>query len=148
MKVEGEFEVAATLERVWDSIWDEGTLVHWIPGCKSARWEGAERVTGELSQSVAQLKADFTFDLRVVEQSPPHSIRLRGSGQGVAINSGVELEMALHLSAVDDGATRVVYRTEAAISGRLAKVGEFVLKLKAKEVQKLLARNVKAALEG
>ncbi len=148
MEVKGSFEVAAPIERVWDSFWVAEILPAWIPGCKRAAWEGSERITGELQQSVAQLKADFTFDLRVVELSAPRTIRLRGTGEGVTINSGVELEMAVELSAIDDATTRIEYATDARISGRLAKVGEFVLKLKAKEVQKLLARNVKTALEG
>ena len=96
---------------------------------------------------MAQLKADFNYELRVVEQERPRKIRLQGGGEGVAINSGVELEMELELTSTGADTTRVDYVTDARISGRLAKVGEFVLKIKAKEVQKELARNVQAALE-
>lgn len=98
--------------------------------------------------TVAQLRAASTFDLTVAGQSPRHSIRLRGTGQGTAINSGGVLEMELELSALENGATRVSYACDADIFGRPAKVGEFVLKLKAREVQKQLQRNVRGALEG
>ena len=147
MRIAGEFQIEAPIERVWQSFWNEETMRCWIPGCKTARWESSERIVGELQQSVAQLKAVFAFDLKVVENSPPHRIRLRGTGEGVAINSGVVLEMEVKLSEVDAAATHVAYVSQVEISGRLAKAGEVVLKIKAKEVQRLLAQNVKAVLE-
>ncbi len=44
--------------------------------------------------------------------------------------------------------TPVTYARESAITGALAKVGNFLLRLKTKELQKPLAADVKRALEG
>ncbi len=84
----------------------------------------------------------------MVESSPPHRIRLQGTGEGITIGSGVVLDMEMELTPLDEGATRAAYVSDAEISGRLAMVGEAVLKIKAREVQRVLEREVRAALEG
>ena len=147
MEIKGAFEIAAPIQRVWDSFWDGRTMRAWIPGCQAARWESDERLLATVEQSVAQLKAEFSFDLQVVEQDPPRRIRLQGRGEGVSSTSGVTVEMSLELSGQHARTTRVSYVTQAEIFGRLAKIGAFVIKIKAKEVQKQLARQVKDALE-
>ncbi len=120
----------------------------WLPGCRQARWEGEGRVIAEVSQSVAHLKADFRFDLEVAERTPPTRLVLRGTGEGLSISSGVTVEVEIDLEAAEGNATEVRYRSTVGLSGPLAKVGEAVLKLKARQVQKEMAANVKAALEG
>ena len=61
---------------------------------------------------------------------------------------GVVLDMELEPGALEDQAPRVSYACEATIPGRPAKIGEFVLNFRAREVRKQLERNVRAALEG
>lgn len=147
MKIDGEFQIAAHQQRVWDSFWDDATMRAWVPGCQKATWEGTQRVTAEVTQSVAHLKADFEFDLEVAGQDAPSMLRLQGTGEGKGIGTSVEVTVEIALATVDDGATRVSYESEVHITGRLAMVGEIVLKLKAKEVQGQMVRAVKMALE-
>ena len=147
MKIDGEFQIAAPQQRVWDSFWDDATMRAWVPGCHKATWEGTERVMAEVAQSVAQLKAEFAFDLAVAEQDAPRLLRLQGTGEGRGINSSVEVSVAIALAPLGDEATQVSYQSEVRITGRLAMVGEVVLKLKAKDVQGQMVRAAKEALE-
>lgn len=155
MLVKGEFRIEAPPQAVWDSFWDDGSMAAWLPGCRKAHWESETRVTAEVQQTVAQLKADFHFELEVVESAPPSRLLLRGVGQGVSINSGVTVEVEISLEpageaagAATGAATTVVrYRSELHLTGRLSVVGEVVLKLRARQVQKEMIKNVKALLE-
>ena len=168
MRVNGTFQIDAPRERVWDSFWDPALMQAWLPGCRQAQWDGEERVFGQVEQSVAQLKALFAFDMRVTEREPPGRIRLRGEGRGLTVSSDVAIDITIELEPIAvngtlqgaaDGAvtrtandpasgTRVTYVMDSAITGTLAKVGNFLLRLKTKELQKLLAAEVKRALEG
>ncbi len=152
MKIEGSFQVAASPERVWDSIWEADAVAAWVPGCLHARWEGRERVRGEVEQSVAQLKARFAFDLEVTAIQPPRHLSLQGGGEGISIASQVNMTLDIDLEAVGDlpdetPETRVRYAMNAEITGKLALAGNLVLKLKAKQLQKEMAQGVKALLE-
>lgn len=148
MEISGEFEIRASAERVWSSFWDESLMPAWIPGCKSVRWEGHQRVIGEVEQSVAQLKATFRFDLEVIEKQEPVRLHLAGTGQGKTISSDVQLDMTVELAPLDAAATRIKYVMNAEIGGALANVGNFVLKLKAKDLQKHMIKDVRSRLEG
>jgi len=148
MDLNGEFDIAAPVEQVWASFWDEHIMPAWLPGCQSVQWDGKERVHGEVEQSVAQLKATFAFDMHVTERKECERLRLSGIGKGKTINSDVTVEMDVAMQALDGGRTRVNYVMKTEITGALAKVGNFVLKLKAKDLQKRMAQNVRARLEG
>lgn len=147
MRFEGGFEIQAPLERVWDSFWDASMMAAWLPGCQKAVWEGRDRVVGEVEQSVAQLKARFAFAMDVVENEPPRVLRLRGEGKGISLGSSVSLDMSIRLEPSGDNGTRVAYEMEASITGKLALVGNFVLKIKTRELEKQMAAQVKARLE-
>jgi hypothetical protein len=147
MDLSGAFEIRAPVERVWASLWDERIMPAWLPGCTSAKWDGDQRVHGEVEQSVAQLKATFAFDLHVTERKEHERLRLIGTGQGKSIHSSVNVDMELALQALDGGRTQVTYVMKTEITGALAKVGNFVLKLKARDLQQRMAQNVRACLE-
>ena len=147
MKIAGSFQVAASPERVWDSFWEDAAVPAWVPGCVHAQWEGRERVRGEVEQSVAQLKARFAFELEVAGMDPPRHLSLKGSGEGITIASQVNMTLDIDLEAAGDSETRVAYVMNADITGKLALAGNLVLKLKAKELQKEMARGVKGLLE-
>ena len=147
MRFEGGFEIEAPPERVWESFWDESMMTAWLPGCQEAHWEGQERVVGEVEQSVAQLKARFAFKMDVMEKEPPRIIRLQGEGRGISLGSSVSLDMSIRLEPVDGSGTRVAYQMDARITGKLALVGNFVLKIKTRELERLMAAQVKARLE-
>lgn len=147
MEIKGEFEVKAPVQRVWDSFWDASLMPAWLPGCKHVQWDGRQHVHGEAEQSVAQLKATFAFDLAVVDEQEPDRLHLAGKGTGQTIASDVALDMVVELAPLAASATRIRYVMNAEISGMLANVGNFVLKLKAKELQRRLAEDVRASLE-
>ena len=147
MRFEGGFEIEAPPEKVWDSFWDEAMMTAWLPGCQEAHWEGRTRVVGEVEQSVAQLKARFAFEMEVVENDPPRQLRLRGEGRGISLGSSVSLEMNIRLEPAEGNRTRVAYEMDARITGKLALVGNFVLKIKTRELERLMAAQVKQRLE-
>jgi carbon monoxide dehydrogenase subunit G len=148
MEIRGEFDIKAPVQRVWASFWDEALMPAWLPGCKAVQWEGDRRVHGEVEQSVAQLKATFAFDLEVVEKEEPVRLHLAGTGEGKTIASDVRMDMNVELTPLDGTATRIKYIMHAEIGGALANIGNFVLKLKAKDLQQRMAQDVRSRLEG
>jgi carbon monoxide dehydrogenase subunit G len=147
MEFRGEFDIKAPVQRVWASFWDETLMPAWLPGCKAAQWEGDRRVQGEVEQSVAQLKATFAFDLEVVEKQEPVRLHLAGTGKGKTISSDVRVDMIVELAPLEGAATHITYIMNAEIGGVLANVGNFVLKLKGKELQRRMAQDVRSRLE-
>jgi uncharacterized protein len=148
MEFRGEFDIKAPVQRVWASFWDEALMPAWLPGCKAVQWEGDQRVHGEVEQSVAQLKATFGFDLEVVDKQEPVRLHLAGMGQGKTISSDVRLDMNVELAPLEGAATHITYVLNAEIGGALANVGNFVLKLKARDLQQRMVKDVRSRLEG
>ena len=66
---------------------------------------------------------------------------------GSSLGSSVSMEMNIRLEPAAGNRTLVAYEMEARITGKLALVGNFVLKIKTRELERLMAAQVKQRLE-
>ena len=97
---------------------------------------------GQLNRSWLGTLADDLSDLA----GKGHDVLVVSSG-AIAIGSSVSLDMSIRLEPAAGDGTRVAYEMEATITGKLALVGNFVLKIKTRELERQMAAQVKARLE-
>jgi carbon monoxide dehydrogenase subunit G len=146
MQVRGDFTVQAEQAAVWESLFRDDSLPVWVPGGKRVAWAGDGRIEATVEQSLIGYKILMDLVLAVVAKEPPHRLAFRGRGEDSLTGSQVDFELEVALSPAADG-TLVHYSTDATLKGRLAMIGEFVLRTRAKEIQRELAASVKRALE-
>ena len=146
MQAEGEFDIRVPIQEVWDSLWNSETLPIWVPGCTQASLDG-RNVRAVVEQSVAFLKARFELDVAVAEADPPHRVAFEGGGKDPKIASQVKMTMKLDLAEAAAEVTHVRFRSDFQVFGRIATIGQFVIQLKAKEIEKELIQKVRATLE-
>jgi carbon monoxide dehydrogenase subunit G len=145
MILEGEFTIPAPQERVWTAIWDIPTLASWVPGCTSAEQIGPSTYRARLEQQVGFLKATFDMVLTVVESEAPRRIRLHGEGEDRRMRSNVQADIAVELEPAGEG-TRLRYRQDVSVLGRLGAIGFPLVQRKAKEIEAEFARRARASL--
>ena len=146
MILRGEFVLPATRQRVWEALWDVQTVASWVPGCVAAERVDERTYRIRLEQQISMLKASFDLLLTVVESDPPSRILLRGTGEDRRISSTLQLESELRLEPAVDQATRVVYRHDLSVFGRLGAIGFPLIQRKAREAESEFARRAGAAL--
>ncbi len=146
MLMEGQFTIAAPLERVWAALFDVPTMVRWVPGVVAARQIDERHYEVTVEQRVAFLTARFDAVLELQDIEPPHRVGFTLEGKDGRIASTVKVVTAITLEPQGTGQTTLSYRNDMSVFGRLGTIGFAVIKRKAHEIEEEFARRANAAL--
>jgi carbon monoxide dehydrogenase subunit G len=147
VRVTGSFDVGAVREKVWTSIFSNDTIAAWVPGATRVVWAGEDRIEATLQQAIIGFKVLLDATLEVREQAPPERLVLHGQGEDRTTKSRVEFDLHVTLSPTPEGGTRVEYRNDVTLAGRLAAAGDFLVRSRQKEIHHQLIASVRRALE-
>jgi uncharacterized protein len=144
---EEEFTVNASTDAVWDFLLDPQRVAPCLPGCERLEVEDATTYRVRLTVKVGLLSTTQDLRVTITEAERPRRLVSLGRGEDRKLGSQVEVRNSLDLDAAPGGATRVRYRTDARVLGRLGSIGDAVMKIKARQLAAEFAANVRAALE-
>lgn len=134
-------------ERVWAALNDPQILQASVPGCESLERIEDNKFKVVLAATVGPIKARFNGRLELKDLQAPLSYALSFEGSGGAAGNAkgtakVELE-------TEGTGTRLIYRTQAQVGGRLAQVGARLIDGVAKKMAaEFFARFTAAAMAG
>lgn len=124
MEMSGEQVLPLARERVWKALLDTDTLRASIPGCESMTHEGDGAYAVTVVAAVGPVKARFKGRLQQQDMQPPQRYTLSFEGDGgMAGFARGSAEVDLSELAGTPARTRLVYRAQAQIGGRLAQIG-------------------------
>jgi carbon monoxide dehydrogenase subunit G len=121
MELTGEEKIAQSIDKVWEALNDPLILKECIPGCEDIAKTGDNEYKIVLLAAVGPVKARFSGKLQLADLNPPssYSLTFEGAGGAAGFTKG-----AAQVSLASEGAfTRLTYRTEAKIGGKIAQVG-------------------------
>lgn len=125
MKFEGEFEVSAPVQKVWETFMDPNELKPCMPDLQELEVYDADHYRTVVRAGVGFIKGTFDFDVKVVEREEPVRARLqahgKGPGSGVDVDSTIELEET-------EGGTYLRWHSDTKVVGKLASVGARMLR--------------------
>lgn len=126
MNVSGEHRVAATRERVWQALHDAEVLHLCIPGCEDVHAEEAHVFTGRVMARIGAVSTVFTGRLMLSEESYPKGWQVAAHAESPSAG-WADGTANVRLSSVSGG-TVVAYRVHLDPGGRLAAVGDRLLR--------------------
>jgi carbon monoxide dehydrogenase subunit G len=132
MKLEGEYRFDATVQEVWDALFDPEILAAAMPGCDKLEVVDGDFV-GEMNIKVGPVGGKFSGKVHVEDKVEPTSYRMIIDGKGGP--GFVKATANIALSPDGDGA-RITYKADAQVGGRIASVGERLLDASAKAITK------------
>ena len=144
MKIQGEYEFAASRERVWEALLDVDVLASTLPGFQKLEQVGENEFAGALSLGVGPVQGRFEGRLQLANLKPPESYELQLSGRGAP--GFVEGSGTIILEGEGE-ATRLSYDLEMKIGGRVAGVGQRLLDMSAKMITKQALGNLARRIE-
>ncbi len=144
---EEEFTVGAAPEAVWDFLLDPKRVAPCLPGCERVEIEDATTYKVRVTVKVGFLSTTQNLRVEIVESDRPRHLVSLARGEDRKLASQVEVRNTLDLAPVAAAGTRVRYRSEVRVLGRLGSVGDAVMKVKAKQLAGDFAANVRAAIE-
>jgi carbon monoxide dehydrogenase subunit G len=132
MTMNGEIQLAAPREAVWEKLNDPAVLKACIPGC-----EELERTDDQGFRAVAKMKvgpvsARFRGKVTLSDLDPPNGYKISGEGEGGVAGfakGGAKVDL------VDrEGGTLLSYQVDAQIGGKLAQLGQRLINGSAKKL--------------
>jgi carbon monoxide dehydrogenase subunit G len=124
VKVEGEREFSAPLERVWEVLNDPARMAKTMPGVESfdVQDERHWRANVKIPLGLGGLRMSIAFEK--TEEREPEFARLHAKGNGVG--AIMSMDTGFHLSEAGGG-TRMKWEADVHILGPVASMGQRVL---------------------
>ncbi len=128
MKIAGEAELHAPVERVWEALLDPAVLVRTIPGCERLEATGDNRYDMTVTAGVAAVRGTYAGTCELRDLHPHQSLVM--AVQGAGSPGTISAEVAVRFEVRDDGtapSTLVSYDADAVVGGVLGGVGQRML---------------------
>lgn len=132
MTMNGEVQLDASRQVVWDKLNDPTVLKACIPGCEEleATAEGSFRAIARMR--VGPVSALFKGNVKLSDLDPPNGYRIAGQGEGGI--AGFAKGGAVVGLSEKEGGTLLTYSVEAQIGGKLAQLGQRLVQGTAKRL--------------
>lgn len=147
MEMSGEQEIAAPRDTVWAALNDPDILKQAIPGCQSIDKTDNNAFSAKVKVKVGPVNATFAGNVTLENLNPPESYTITGEGSGGAAGfakGGADVR----LEALDDTRTKLTYDVKAQVGGKLAQVGQRLIKSTANKYAKQFFDAFTTAVEG
>jgi len=144
MKFSGELTVQAPRAQVYKAVRDARFFVSCVEGVRDLQETGPDTYAAVFETKVAYMKFGFKVTVEVVRAEEPREIEAKVEGTPLGIVGRLTATSRTTLSDVD-GATRIAYDVDAALTGKLGALGQPVLRAKAKDMEKQFAARLAAA---
>jgi uncharacterized protein len=122
MQIVGEYELAATREKVWEAINSDDVLLRCIPGCKGLERLSPDELRAIVTTKVGPVSATFKGLLTFSDRVYPESFLLAGAGDG-GIVGFARGGARVTLKEIPNG-TNLSYEIDVNIGGKLAQLGQ------------------------
>ena len=130
MKMSGTIEIAAPPRDVWDMLIDPEALAGCVPGVEEVRQVDPTTWEGRITAQVGPMEGKFTFTSVLARADFPGALDVVVDGLDSVTKSRLETHVnaSLTFPGPDTGPTTLTYDAQVRIKGRLAILGEMILR--------------------
>ncbi|MEY8120224.1 CoxG family protein [Falsihalocynthiibacter sp. BN13B15] len=146
MELQGTQPLSATPDQVWTALFDRDVLERAIPGCESLEQTSDTSFSAVVKLKIGPVSARFKGDVELSDIDPGKSCTLSGKGSG-GIAGFAKGAARMTLTPEGDG-TVLDYTADVAIGGKLAALGNRLIKATAQKLTGEFFANFTTALTG
>lgn len=146
MNFEGKIDLDVPIENAWDFLIDIDKFTTCLPGIEEVRQIDDKTFEGTLAATVGPISGKFNFRSTILDSQPPKRMVVRTEGSDSVTKSNVTADMTVDLTKVSAKNTYMNYQADVKINGRLAILGEMVLRATATLILQEFARRLNKGL--
>lgn len=147
MRFEEKISAAVSRPVAWDFLWQTERLARCLPGCTAVEEiEPKKRYRAAFEDAVGPYKVHFDIDVAIIDAEPERSIRLKAFGEDKRIGASQTMDLLLTLASPAGDRTELAIVADVQMHGKIATLGQFVIKRKVKQVVEQFAGNIDAEL--
>jgi uncharacterized protein len=128
MIFDGKIELDVPTQKAWDFLIDINKFSTCLPGIDEITQIDDKTFDGTISATVGPISGKFCFRSTIVESRPPDQMIVRTEGTDSVTKSTVNADMTVDLREISQNKTEMDYRADIKIKGRLAILGDMVLR--------------------
>ena len=146
MIFDGKIDLDVPADEVWDFLIDINKFSACLPGIEEVKQLDDKTFEGALGAAVGPISGKFNFRATIVESRPPEQMVVRTEGTDSVTKSVLNADMTVDLRKLADSKTQMDYKADVRIKGRLAILGDMVLRATATLILQEFARRMHKGL--
>jgi carbon monoxide dehydrogenase subunit G len=147
MNFDGKVMVEAKRAKVWDFLLDADRFASCVPGVEEVTQLDERTFDGKISARVGPISGSFSFRAGIVDSKPPEELAARIEGKDSVTSSTLNGLMNMSLREDAPDRTELVYSANVEVKGRLAILGDMILRATAALILDEFVRRLKTQLE-
>jgi carbon monoxide dehydrogenase subunit G len=128
MILDGKIDLDVPVQKAWDFLIDINKFSTCLPGIDEVKQVDDKTFDGIISATVGPISGKFNFRSTIVESNPPEQMVVRTEGTDSVTKSAVNADMTVDLRRISDTKSRMDYKADVKIKGRLGILGDMVLR--------------------
>lgn len=146
MILDGKIDLDVSAEKAWDFLIDINKFSTCLPGIDEVKRIDDKTFDGVISATVGPISGKFSFRSTILESKPPAQMVVRTEGKDSVTKSTVNADMTVDLRPVSESKSQMDYKADVKISGRLAILGDMVLRATATLILQEFTRRLQKGL--
>lgn len=142
MKLQGTVTVPATQQQVWEMILDPLQLCKVIPGCETAQKLDQTHYEAVLAVKVQFMTIRSKATGSILEAEEPRLLTGELIGEPMAMAGAFRARVTLQLEPEAEQTTAIRYSMDITMLGRLASLGEAIVRSTSQRITREFAENV------
>ena len=144
MKLSEAIIVPAGFAETWGYLLDIANSARCVPGVDTAAPDGAGRYRGALKARVGPMSLTLQGTVTIQEQAPESGrARFIIEADDRRLGGAVKTDLRMQLTALSANETKLSIETDTAFMGRLAELGQPIIRRKAQTVIQQFAQNLR-----
>jgi len=128
MIFDGKIDLDVPVNKAWDFLIDINKFSACLPGIEEVKQIDDKTFEGALGATVGPISGKFKFRATIVESRPPDQMVVRTEGTDSVTKSIVNTDMTVDLRELSSNKTQMDYKADVKIKGRLAILGDMILR--------------------
>jgi carbon monoxide dehydrogenase subunit G len=147
MEIDKSVTINATIDRVWEMIFDTQVLQACIPGMESIERKSDTEYRAQIKVKISFITARFKIRCNILEMVSPTYMCAKGVGDDSSVTSSLKALTTVFLAEAGDNRTELKLHVKVEVFGRLGTLGLSAIKTKADRMWEEFCRNLSSHIE-
>ena len=148
MIFDGKIDLDAPVQKAWEFLIDINKFSTCLPGIDEVKQIDDKTFDGVISATVGPISGKFNFRSTILESRPPEQMVVQTVGTDSVTKSTINADMTVDLRSVSNEKSQMDYKADVKIKGRLAILGDMVLRATATLILQEFTRRLHKGLGG
>ena len=115
------------IQKIWDKIMDMEGIIYCMPGVKNVEMLDENKYRVVMEQKVGFISVKFSLELKVVNLQPPTHLETVADGTAYGGLGKAFQKQSLDLIAISENETKLIYKGDLTLSGRIGTFGQRII---------------------